>query len=305
MTDFSNFSGVYAAAITPLDAEFNPALEDLPTFLSFLARRGCGGALLLGTTGEGVSFAPEERLKIMRAALAVRQEHRNFRLLAGTGTPSLQETVELTRAAYDAGLDGVVVLPPYYYRKVHDDGLFAWFSLLLEKAVPAGAALFGYHIPGVSGIALSLELLDRLKSKFPDRFAGVKDSSGDADFARQLGERFGKDLIVLTGSDRLLSHSLAHQAAGCITALANFSSPLLRQIWDAHQAGTAAENAQQRLTALRQVMDAYSPAPPSHKAVLARRFGFPHWAVRPPLLSLSPEQTAEMIGALDKAGAFL
>jgi 4-hydroxy-tetrahydrodipicolinate synthase len=289
MMNFSNLAGVYAAAVTPIEPDFSPDLEDLPGLLDFLARRGCHGVLLLGTTGEGPSFAPEERTAIFRSALQVRQVHPGFSLLAGTGTPSLTETLALTKAAFDLGMDGVVVLPPYYYRKVSDDGLFAWFSQVLSRAVPEGAALLGYHIPSVTGVPLSLDLLSRLKEAFPSRFAGLKDSSGDAAFASQLGERFARELVVLTGNDRLFSLALEAGASGCVTAMANVASPLLREVWDANQNGKSAGQTQQLLNAARDLMERYPPAPPLLKALLARQHGFPLWAVRPPLEPLSAE----------------
>jgi 4-hydroxy-tetrahydrodipicolinate synthase len=282
----SNLAGVFAAAVTPLLPDFSPDLEGMPGLLDFLARRGCHGALLLGTTGEGPSFAPDERIAIFQAALKVRQIHPEFRLLAGTGTPSLTETLAITKAAFDLGMDGVVVLPPYYYRKVTDEGLFTWFAAVLRQAVPEGGALLGYHIPPVTGIPLSLDLLNRLKDAFPNRFAGLKDSSGDAVFARQLGERFGSELVTLTGNDRLFSLALEMKASGCITAMANVASPILRQVWDAFQAGQPAGEPQQRLDAARDVMERYPPAPPLLKALLAEQHGFPVWAVRPPLISI-------------------
>jgi 4-hydroxy-tetrahydrodipicolinate synthase len=283
--------GVFAAAITPLANDFSLDLDGLPRLLEFLSGRGCHGALLFGTTGEGPSFSPAERLAALRVAQDWRRAQPDFRLLAGVGTPSLRETIELTQAAFDLGLDGVLALPPYYYRNVIDDGLFAWFSQVIERAVPAGGTLFGYHIPKVSGVPLSLALLTRLKESFPERFAGLKDSSGDPEFARQLGEQFGASLDVLTGNDRLFSHALAHHAVGCITAVANLYSPDLRRVWDAFQEKDAhtQENAQQRLTAVRAVTDRYQPYPPLLKALLARQFDFPRWAVCPPLLPLSAE----------------
>ncbi|MCK4901590.1 MAG: dihydrodipicolinate synthase family protein, partial [Anaerolineales bacterium] len=102
-------SGVYAAAVTPLREDATLDISALPTLLEFLANRGCHGVLLLGTTGEGPSFAPNERIALLRAALEVRQTIPDFRLLAGTGTPSLEETIALTRASFDLGYDGVVV----------------------------------------------------------------------------------------------------------------------------------------------------------------------------------------------------
>jgi 4-hydroxy-tetrahydrodipicolinate synthase len=287
---FSNLAGVFAAAVTPLQPDYSLDLEGLPLLLDFLARRGCHGALLLGTTGEGPSFSTEERHAIFQAAVQIRQVHPGFRLLAGTGTPSLTETVANTKTAFDLGMDGVVVLPPYYYRKVTDEGLFAWFRQVLRQAVPEGGSLLGYNIPPVTGVPLSLDLLSRLKDAFPERFAGLKDSSGEAGFARQLGERFGGELVVFTGNDRLFSLALEMKASGCITAKANVASPLLREVWDAFHAGQPAIETQQRLNAARDVMERYPPAPPLLKALLAQEYGFPLWSVRPPLLPM-PEKT--------------
>ena len=283
-------AGVYAAALTPINPDGTIAVGDLLRLLDYLARRGCHGSLLLGTTGEGTSFAPDERRAIFTAALGVRQSHPEFRLLAGTGTPSLEETIQLTRLAFDLGFDGVVVLPPYYYKKIPDEGLLAWYSQVIRRAVPTGGALFGYHFPGISGVGLSLELLSRLKDAHPQVFAGIKDSSGDAELASQLGQRFGGDLLVLTGSDRLFSHALQNGAGGCITALANLYSPDLRRLWEAYQGGdaTVQAQAQERLSAARQVLERYPPATPLLKAMLARLHGFPEWAVRPPLMPLPP-----------------
>src|SRR5574340_904978 len=151
-----SLSGVYAAAVTPLKPDLSPDLDAVAPFLGFLASRGCHGALIFGTTGEGPSFSPAERADVWRAALKVREQYPAFRLLAGTGTPSLTETIDLTRAAFDLGYDGVVTLPPYYFRKATDDGLFDWFEQLITKAVPRDGYLFGYHFPGVAGIGFSL-----------------------------------------------------------------------------------------------------------------------------------------------------
>jgi 4-hydroxy-tetrahydrodipicolinate synthase len=226
---------------------------------------------------------------MLQAALEIRQSHPDFRLLLGTGTPSLEETVELTQAAFDLGADGVVVLPPYYYRKVSDDGLYAWFSQVLRDAVPAGGALFGYDIPPITGVGLSFELLRRLKDAFPDRFAGIKDSSADAQHARDLGERFGADLLILNGTDRLFSLALQAGASGCITALGNLFSPELRKVWDAYHRGETDERAQTRLNAARAVSESYPPAPPLLKMLITHWYGFPLWPVRPPLLPLGAD----------------
>ncbi|GAB4536531.1 MAG: dihydrodipicolinate synthase family protein [Anaerolineales bacterium] len=277
-------AGIYAAALTPLTHEDAPDLEAFPDLLIFLAERGCHGALILGTTGEGPSFSPAERLAIYRAAAQVRQTYPHFRLLAGTGTPSWTETADLSRAAFDLGFDGVVVLPPYYIRTAPEDGLFAWFQRVITRAVPADGYLLAYHIPQVSGVGFSLDLLARLKDAFPQRFAGLKDSTGAPEHARALGERFGTDLLALTGNDRLLTHALQHHAGGCITALANLCSPDSRRVWDSFQAGQPDSEAQQRLNAARADLDANPPAPAYLKRRLHQKYHFPLWPVRPPLV---------------------
>lgn len=288
-------SGVYAAALTPLDNASNPDLEAVAPYLAFLASRGCHGALIFGTTGEGPSFSPTERVAIWQTALQVREQFPKFRLLAGTGTPSLTETIDLTRAAFDLGYDGVVTLPPYYYRKATDDGLFNWFSEVIQKAVPNDGYLFGYNFPGVAGIGFSLDLLARLKDAFPVQFAGIKDSSHDPDFARALGGKFGSDLAVFTGTDSDFTLALENHAAGCITAPANLISPDLRAIYDAFIAGKDTSATQERVTHQRHLLEKYPPFPPTLKALAHRLHGFPRWPVRPPLMELSSESESALL----------
>ena len=289
MTNFSHLRGVYAAALTPLQPDGSLALDDLERLLDFLAMRGSHGALLLGTTGEGPSFSPREREAILTAATRVRKLHPDFRLLAGTGTPSLDETIALTRQAFDLGFDGAVILPPYYYRKITDAGLLAWYSQVIEKSVPEGGAVFGYHIAPVTGIPLSIDLLARLKEAYPNRFAGIKNSSASAEHAREIGARFGNDMLIFTGNDALFSLALQNSASGCITALANLRSNDLRKIWDAFQNGQIDTRNQARLDVARLISDRFSPAPPFLKYLASELYGLPEWNVRLPLLPLSAE----------------
>jgi 4-hydroxy-tetrahydrodipicolinate synthase len=287
-------AGVYSAAVTPLKMDFSPDLEAIPVLMEFLAGRGCHGILFLGTTGEGPSFSPEERLGILKTAILARATQnktlsRVTKILAGTGTPSLTETISLTRSAFELGCDGVIVLPPYYYRKATDDGLFRYFCELIQRAVPSDGFLLGYHIPGTAGIGFSPDLLGRLKDGFPGQFAGIKDSSHDAEYARRVGERFGTDLLVLTGTDSLLQVALENHAQGCITAPANLISPALRWVWDAFQRGEDVSAMQGLITQIRLILEKYLPFPPMLKALLAKQYDLPRWTVRPPLDEASPE----------------
>ena len=295
MTSQHPLAGIYAAAVTPIHPDLTLDLESVPALLEFLASRGCHGAVLFGTTGEGPSFSPTERELLMRAASAAREALPGFRLIAGTGTPSLSETIELTKLAFDLGFDGVLVVPPYYFRKATDNGLFLWFSEVIQKAVPAAGYLFGYHFPNVAGVGFSMELLARLKDGFPAQFAGIKDSSHDADLARSLGERFGSDLVVLTGTDSYLQLAMQNKAAGCITAPANVLSPGLREVWDSMNKGKDSTAAQARVKSQRDVLDKYPPFPPTLKAILHRLYGFPRWPVKPPLEPVPQEMEERVV----------
>ena len=285
-------SGVYAAALTPLKNDSTLDLEAVPAFLSFLADRGCHGALIFGTTGEGPSFSPAERESVWQAALKVREMRPGFRLLAGTGTPSLQETIDLTKTAFDLGYNGVVILPPYYFRTANDEGLFRWFEQVIQKAVPSDGYLLGYHFPKVAGIGFSMDLLKRLKDTFPVQFAGIKDSSHDPALASALGATFGNDLAVFTGTDSYLAMALQNNAAGCITAPANLISPGLRAIYDAFTRKEDLSETQACVTAQRHVLENYMPFPSSLKALLAKKYDFPLWPVRPPLVE-TPDALVE------------
>lgn len=300
MNTLHPLSGVYAAAVTPYlgkpktpgkpDTAFD--FESLAMFLHFLAGRGCHGALLFGTTGEGPSFSPREREALLRSIRVIKHQVRDFKFLVGTGTPSLSETIELTKLAYDLGYDGTVVLPPYYFRKAGEDGLFHWFSELIEQAVPPGKYLLGYHIPVMTGVGFSLDLLERLKTKYPDQFAGIKDSSHDETFAAALGQRFGKELLVFNGTDSYFHHALKHHAQGAITAPANLISDNLRQVWDLFQSGKDPSEVQTKITEQRHFLEQFSPIAPILKGLLHKIHGLPLWSVRPPLES-ADEKTIE------------
>lgn len=288
-------AGVYAAAVTPLKLDSALDLDSLPALLTFLAKRGCHGVVLFGTTGEGPSFSPGEREMMMRVACEFRTSMPGLRLIAGTGTPSLSETIELTKLAFDLGFEAALAVPPYYFRKATDSGLFAWFSEVIKKAVPSDGYLLGYHFPHVAGIGFSMELLARLKDAFPTQFAGIKDSSHDSELARNLGEKFGSGLVALNGTDSYLQLAMQNKAAGCITAPANILSPGLREIWDLMNEGKDATEIQGYVKKQRDILEKYPPFPPTLKALLHRLHGLPRWAVKPPLESISQELEEQVV----------
>jgi 4-hydroxy-tetrahydrodipicolinate synthase len=305
MSKANQLSGIFAAAVTPVNIDGGLLLDDLTKLLEFLANRSCHGALLLGTTGEGPSFSPQERKEILSASLSIRETFPAFKLLAGTGTPSLDESIQLTREAFKIGFDGVVVLPPYYFRSASEEGILDWYNQILSKAVPEDGHFLVYHIPKMSGIDLSIDFFERLKDQHPSRFSGLKDSSGSVDFAEALGNVFGIELSVFSGTDNLLKHALENHAAGCITAMANVFSPNLRTLWEAFHSGDSdySREAQNKISKVREMMNQYSPFPPLYKALLFRLFEFNRWNVRLPLTPLSREMEDKVLFQLKEIDA--
>ena len=283
-------SGVYAAAPTPLAADLSPSPGDMAALLSHLRRVGCHGALVLGTTGEGPALGLDERRGILEAAAEWRAGHPEFRLLAGTGCAALPEAIALTRFAVELGYDAQVVLPAFYYKAVGPEGLVDWFLRVADGA-GAGARIFLYHIPAVSGVAVPLEVVERLLEAAPGVVVGIKDSSGDMEHTRALCRLSG--LAVFTGNDRHLADCLAAGGAGAVTALANVCGDLARSVYEGGPDGDMT-----RLAAARQAFDAY-PSIAAVKGLLAYRFGLPRWPVRPPLTNLPGDAIATLSAKLD------
>lgn len=289
--------GVFAAAVTPLDAAGDPDLAAIPALIDFLSKRGCHGVLFLGTTGEGPSFSVPERVAILREAL----RHRaaawpDLKILAGTGCANLADTIDLTRTAFELGADAVVTLPAFYYKDVGPAGITAYFEQVVRRGVPPGGKLLVYHIPQVSGISIPPASLSELRQRFPDQMWGMKDSQDDLAHTLSITGQF-PGFHVFSGSDSIFSEALAGGASGSITALANVTSPLNRSVWDAHKRGGTAPEAQQALVRARQAIKGLS-GPAAMKAALADLFGFPDWPVRPPLEPLTPERRAGLSAAL-------
>jgi 4-hydroxy-tetrahydrodipicolinate synthase len=285
--------GVFAAAVTPLDNDLQPDLEAIPGLLDMLARRGCHGALVLGTTGEGTSLSVAERTSVIREAVRFRQQARpDFRILAGTGCANLPDAIALTRAAFDLGVDAVVTLPAFYYTGIGAEGVTAYFEALVQAAVPADGRLLLYHIPQVSGVPIPPESVGELMHRLPGRVWGMKDSQDDLDHT--LGMlRQNPRLHMFAGSDSIQSQVLAAGAAGTITALANVTGPINRAVWDAHCSRQPAADLQDRLIRARQAVKGLN-GPAAMKAALADLLGLPLWPVRPPLRPL-PNSTRERL----------
>ena len=292
--------GVLAAVLTPMDDDLNPDHQAFAAHCHRLLAAGCHGLSVFGTTGEANSLSVNERLAALEAL--VESGIPAERLLPGTGSCALTDTVRLSRAALEAGAAGVLVLPPFYYKDVEDDGLFRFFAEVVERVGDDHLRLYLYHIPQMTGIDLGLPLISRLIDTYPGVVVGTKDSSGDRERIMTLCREL-PDFSVLAGTETLLLQTLRSGGEGCISATVNVTSRLARRVHDAHAAGKAdeAESLQGRLTHLRASIEAY-PVIPALKILMADLTNDKAWRnLRPPLSGLDEEQTKHLLSEVPLA----
>jgi 4-hydroxy-tetrahydrodipicolinate synthase len=294
------FGGINAAALTAMKADLSPDLDRYAAHCQWLLANGCNGLGILGTTGEANSFGFNERRDILEGILA--RGVPAARLMPGTGCASLTDTVELTRHAKAQGCRGVLVLPPFYYKAPSDDGLFAYFSEVVNR-VGGGIALYLYHFPQQSAVPFSLDLIGRLLKAFPGVIRGVKDSSGDYANMKAMIDHFSADgFEVYSGSDEFVQRILADGGAGCITAAANVNARFGAVVYR-HRTGAEADAAQAVLNSTRKAATA-SPLIPGLREIIARSTGDAGWrSIRPPHLPLDAAQGQKAWDAMQAAGA--
>lgn len=292
-------SGVLAAVLTPFDDRLAPDHAVLVRHCRWLLAHGCDGLAVLGTTGEANSLSVDERLALL-SALAEAGIPGHV-LLPGTGCCAIPDTVRLTAKAIEIGAAGVLMLPPFYYKQVSDDGLFAAYAEVIERVGDARLRVYLYQFPQMSGVRLSLALIERLVQRYPQTIAGIKDSSGQLDAMLECVRRF-PGLAVLSGSDEFLLPLLEGEGAGCITAVCNVASPLAADVLVSWRHGdwTGAARGQERLNAVRRALSAY-PLSAALKEVMARHSGDGRWRnIRPPLQRLAAGDAAALASALDR-----
>lgn len=294
--------GVYCASATPLNADLSPDLGALSAHAKTLIADGCDGVALLGTTGESNSFSLTERKTILEAAAkAVGPQ----KLMPGTGVNALPETIDLTRHALSLGVTRVVMLPPNYYKGVSDEGLFRAYAQVIETIGDTRLKVVLYHIPQVSGVPISHDLIERLVTAFPGTVVGIKDSAGKVENMTAMIARF-PGFSVLAGADPLLLPLMGQGGAGCITATSNLVADSLATVFR-HHADPArkaeVDAAQARINAFRDLSNSYTQIP-AIKAMVAFRHGAALWArTRPPLVALTPAELDDLKHRLRAIGA--
>lgn len=293
------FTGVLAAAVTPVDKNLVPNEALMADHCKWLLKNGLDGLAILGTTGEANSFSLKERIRIIEGLIdaGIPAE----KMMPGTGSCTLTDAVVLTDLCVKAGARGVLMLPPFYYKKPSDDGLFAFFSEVIQRVGNDALKIYLYHFPQQSATPFSLSLIERMIKEYPDTIVGMKDSSGDLDNMVAAAKNF-PEFCVLSGADDLVLPLLEQGGGGCITACANIIPGLLKEMYDGFQAGTDITEVNDMITAVRTIM-AKLPAPPAQKAVIARHRGSDDWRnMRPPLMKLEGDQLAQLYAELDATG---
>jgi 4-hydroxy-tetrahydrodipicolinate synthase len=222
------------------------------------------------------------------------------KLMPGTGACSMTEAAALVRHAVGYGCGGVLMLPPFYYKPVSDDGIFAFISAVIDKVASPALRIYLYHIPPVAQVGYSLDLVGRIIAAYPQTVVGLKDSSGDWSNTAALLDRY-PGFAVFPGSEVFLLAALRKGGAGCITASGNINVPGIRKIYDDWQ-GSQADALQAAATTLRKALQAY-PMVPALKRIVAHYHNDPDWAsVRPPMVPLDQAQSSALIADLAKLG---
>ena len=296
----SGFAGVIAPVLTPFGEDGNPDAGRFVDHANWLMAEGCTGLAPFGTTSEGNSLGLDERMELLEELVDDGIEP--AKLMPGTGTTSLADTIMLTRHAMDLGCGGVLMLPPFYYKGPSEEGLFRYFAETIEGVGDDKLKVYLYHIPPVAQVGFSLPLIGRLIKEFPDTVVGLKDSSGDWNNTAAILDAY-PTFEVFPGSEIFLLDGLRKGAAGCISATCNVSAGAIRNVYDNWQ-GPDADKLQAEITALRKAVQAY-PMIPALKAILAHYRDDAGWAkVRPPFVDLPAADAEKAIRTLADAHGF-
>ncbi|MBV8935276.1 MAG: dihydrodipicolinate synthase family protein [Alphaproteobacteria bacterium] len=292
------FHGVLVPVLTPFAPNGEPDAGRFTVFCRWLLDQGAGGLSVFGTTSEANSMSAAERMKLLDAL--VEAGIPPDKLMPGTGACSTSEAAELVRHVIGHDCSGVLMLPPFYYKGVSDDGIFAFVSRVIDKAASPALRVYLYHIPPVAQVGYSLDLVGRLIKAYPQTVVGLKDSSGDWSNTAALLDHF-PGFAVFPGSEVFLLDALRKGCAGCITASGNVNVPCIRKVYE-NWRSPHADALQAEITTLRKALQAY-PMVPALKRIVAHFHGDPQWAaVRPPMVPLDEAQSSALIADLAKLG---
>jgi 4-hydroxy-tetrahydrodipicolinate synthase len=293
----TRISGILSPVVTPFNADLSPDADRFVRHCQWLMSNGVGLAVF-GTNSEANSLTVGERIDLLDRLVDSGVDA--SRMMPGTGCCALADTVRLTAHAVKRGCAGALMLPPFYYKGVSDEGLFRSFAEVIERVGDERLRIYLYHIPPVAQVPISLGLIERLLDKYPKSIAGVKDSSGDWNNTKAMLDRFAsRGFDVFAGSETFLLANLRNGGKGCISATANVNPAAIHQLYARWKADDA-DVLQSRLDAIRTTFQKF-PMIPALKAAIAHWGADPGWArVRPPLVELDVHQTATLVAELEK-----
>jgi 4-hydroxy-tetrahydrodipicolinate synthase len=245
-------------------------------------------------------MAADERILLLDSLVAAGIDP--SRMMPGTGCCSFTETVQLTKRAVEHGCAGVLMLPPFYYKQVDDEGVYRYFSEVIQRVADARLRIYLYHIPPVAVVGITPQLVERLLKAYPEAIAGMKDSSGDWNNTRTYLDAFAKTgFDVFVGSESFLLANMRHGGVGTISATANVNPAAIHKLyaeWDKPEADPDAQQAS--LNSVREVFaNKFFPSMiAAMKQAIAISLNDPDWArVRPPLVELNAEQARTLASA--------
>jgi 4-hydroxy-tetrahydrodipicolinate synthase len=293
--------GVLSPVVTPFEKDYAPDARRFVRHCKWLLAHGCSGLAVFGTNSEANSLSADERMTLLEQL--VEGGVPASKLMPGTGCCALTDSVRLTAHAVKLGCAGVLMLPPFYYKGVPDDGLFRNFSEVIQRVGDDRLQLYLYHIPPVAQVAITLGLIEKLLKAYPKTVAGVKDSSGDWANTQAMIDAFAKQgFEVFAGSEVFLLKNMRAGGVGCITAGANVNPHGIDKVYRAWQSADA-EKLQADIDRVRQILQSQVSMIPALKACIAHYASDADWmTVRPPLVELTVESRAKMVSDLIAAG---
>src|SRR5882724_1223039 len=302
--------GVLAPVVTPFKADLSPDRQRFIRHCRWLLSQNCGLAVF-GTNSEANSMSAEERSTLLDALVAAGIDP--SRMMPGTGCCSITETVELTAHAVKHGCAGVLMLPPFYYKEVSEEGLYRYFSEVVQRVGDTRLKIYLYHIPPVAIVGIMPKLIERLLKAYPNTIAGMKDSSGDWNHTKTFLDAFAETarpartgFDVFVGSESFLLANMRNGGVGTISATANVNPAAIHKLYRRWDTAGDADQQQSKLNVVREVFS--SRKFPSMIAALKEAIAIyrndPKWTrMRPPLVEFTPEQ-AKMLAADFKAIGF-
>jgi 4-hydroxy-tetrahydrodipicolinate synthase len=301
MAKTRTFEGVIAPVCTPFGADGAPDVDRFLAHADWLMDNGCTALAPFGTTSEANSLGLDERMELLEEM--VDADFDPAKLMPGTGTCSVTDTTILTEHAVDLGCGGVLMLPPFYYKAPSEEGLYRYFSEVIDGIADDRMKVYLYHIPPIAQVGFTLSLIERLRKAYPNTIAGLKDSSGDWATTKSILDANPTGFEVFVGSEAFLLDGLRKGAAGTISASANVNPAALYDVFKNWQ-GSDADALQAKIGAIRKVFQS-QPMMPFLKSIIAHYRRDPAWAeLRPPFTALSEADAAGAIALLERDHGF-